>query len=45
MRQPRRLHRGAGHSVWMDILLVWLAIGLVLFLNLILMWRIATAAG
>jgi hypothetical protein len=29
----------------MDILVVWLAIGLVLFLNLILMWRIATATG
>jgi hypothetical protein len=45
MRQPRRFHRAPEHPVWMDILVVWLAIGLVLFLNLILMWRIATATG
>ncbi|HEX3364755.1 hypothetical protein [Phenylobacterium sp.] len=36
-------HRGLPHPPWMEDVLAWLVIGLVVLLNVILMWRIATA--
>ena len=38
-----RPHDHDGHIAWVADLLVWTAIGLFVLLNLVLMWRIATA--
>jgi hypothetical protein len=43
MLHRHRPHRDLGHPEWMDYVVAWLVIGLVLLLNLIMMWRIATA--
>jgi hypothetical protein len=49
-RAMQRLHLHRHHPdraafTWLDTLLVFLVIGAVIALNLVMMWRIATASG
>lgn len=43
MQRPHRLSHGSAHDGWLVDLLCWAAVGLIVLLNLVMMWRIATA--
>ena len=43
MHWPRRFPHGPAHDDWIVELALWAVVGLIVALNVVMMWRIATA--